>query len=214
MSDLVFHTVVKRISLPQALRFSGVFRARRVTAVIGGTTIWRSAMLRLAAGLLRPDDGRVLGPRALYYGGFPLLPAHGSVNLLRRGLGLARLENGDRRLGTLSRSECQSVGLDIAFDLSPPALILADPWTALPFHARSDLDRRLAAYAASGRVVILDSEDADDIARVADDLVVLTATGPTFISRESRGAARFDSQEIRALASSARGAPPRSRLMI
>ncbi|HSY51730.1 MAG TPA: ATP-binding cassette domain-containing protein [Thermoanaerobaculia bacterium] len=174
--------------------FSGTFSAGRIAALVGPNGAGKTTLLRISAGLQRADSGLIRSGRALYYGGFDLLPVKGSVDQLRRGLGLPPASKGGRKLSRLSRGELHRVGLDIALDLVPDVLLLDEPWTALEPDARDTLNIELRAHAPN-RVVICSSHDLDEVARVADDVVFLAGGVGTW-KRRDEDAAAFDREEL------------------
>lgn len=196
-ADVVFEGVAKSYGSNEVLRsFSGRFQGRRLCALVGPNGVGKTTLLRIAAGLQRPDRGSVLGDRVLYYGGFDTLPVRGTVNSFRRALGLGGVAVGDRRLNTLSRGQLHGVGLAAALDLAPPCLLLDEPWTALEPDAREELNRHLAALVARGHAVACSTHDLDEVARIADDVVLLRAGEAIWRRREDEDNARFDREAI------------------
>lgn len=170
---LILEEIRKSYGSREVLRgFTANFDNGRIAALVGPNGAGKTTLLRIAAGLQAADGGTIRGGRTLYYGGFDSVPVQGRVNALRRALGLAPMDNGERRLAKLSRGELQSVGLDIALELAPEVLLLDEPWTALEPDARERLNERLRA-ARTNRVVICSSHDLDEVARVADDVLFL-----------------------------------------
>jgi ABC-type multidrug transport system ATPase subunit len=174
--------------------FSGTFFGGRIAALVGPNGAGKTTLLRIGAGLQHADSGLIRSGRTLYYGGFDLLPVKGSVDQLRRSLGLPPATKGGRKLSRLSRGELHRVGLDIALDLVPDVLLLDEPWTALEPDARDTLNIELRAHAAK-RVIICSSHDLDEVARVADDVVFL-AGGVGIWKRRDEDAAAVDREEL------------------
>jgi ABC-type multidrug transport system ATPase subunit len=157
----------------------------RITAIVGPNGAGKTTLLRVAAGLEFPDAGQVEVAGALYFGGFEQLPLRGTTNQLRRSLGLAEVrEHGDRRLSTLSRGELQRVGLSIAFDLQPQVLLLDEPWTALEPDEQASLGERMKKY-AERFVMVCSSHNLDEVARLADDVILMSHGRLRLFSRES-----------------------------
>lgn len=174
--------------------FSGTFSAGRIAALVGPNGAGKTTLLRIAAGLQHADSGLTRSGRALYYGGFDVLPVKGSVDQLRRSLGLSSVSKGGRKLSRLSRGELHRVGLDIALDLVPDVLLLDEPWTALEPDARDTLNVDLRAN-AEARVIICSSHDLDEVARVADDVIFL-ADGVGVWKRRDEDPAAFDREAL------------------
>jgi ABC-type multidrug transport system ATPase subunit len=174
--------------------FSGTFLSGRIAALIGPNGAGKTTLLRIAAGLQRADSGFTRGGGVLYYGGFDLLPVKGSINELRRALGLSPVQKGSRRLSKLSRGELHRVGLDIALALATDVLLLDEPWTALEPDAREALSAELRAH-AQYRVIVCSSHDLDEVARLADDVVFLT-DGVGVWKRGDASGAPFDRDEL------------------
>ena len=171
---------------------SAEFLSGRVTALVGPNGAGKTTLLRIIAGLQTATSGNVDGPEALYYGGIDTLPVRGTVNGLRRAFDLPELVGGRRKLNTLSRGQLHSVGLDIAFAIDAPILLLDEPWSSLEPDARFRLNAGLTAYAASGRIVVCSSHELDEVGRVADDVAFLRNGGLTMQRGEALGGERFD----------------------
>jgi ABC-type multidrug transport system ATPase subunit len=165
-----------------------------VTAIVGPNGAGKTTLLRIAAGLQFADAGTLSFRGGLYYGGFDLLPRKGSVNNFRRALGLPPVANGHRSLATLSRGELQKVGLDAALDLAPAVLFLDEPWTGLEPDLREELNERIAV-ASSERITICSSHDLDEVARVADE-VLLLADGTALLYEETGDGGSFDRERL------------------
>jgi ABC-type multidrug transport system ATPase subunit len=188
--------VTKSYEATEVLRgFSGTFRPGRVAALVGPNGAGKTTLLRVIAGLQRADGGSIRGGGGLYYGGFDALPTRGTIDSLRRALGLLPVSGGRRTLSKLSRGELQRTGLDIAFELAPGLLLLDEPWTALEPDAREGLNDRIRD-AVRDRVIICSSHDLDEVARVADDVVFLGHGVGLWHAREDRAGAAFDREEL------------------
>jgi ABC-type multidrug transport system ATPase subunit len=184
---MIIENLAKSYSRNHVFRgISVTFAPSRIAALVGPNGAGKTTLLRIAAGLQHPDDGTVRGSDAVYYGGFDTLPLRGTITAFRRTLGLwTDAGRGARRMATLSRGELHQAGLDAAFDLNRPILLLDEPWTALEPDRREALNRRLVATAAAGKVVVCSSHDLDEVSRVADDIHVLRDGKLRSYSRES-----------------------------
>jgi ABC-2 type transport system ATP-binding protein len=176
------------------------FSPGRIGALVGPNGAGKTTLFRIAAGLQRADAGEVGATAVLYYGGFDVLPLRGTVNGLRRALGLAEARLlGERRMKGLSRGELQRAGLDVALDLRCRILLLDEPWTALEPDVRDELSSRLRARADEGTTVVVSSHELDEVARVADDIAFLRGGRATMKSREEMGEGGFDRARLMAL---------------
>jgi ABC-type multidrug transport system ATPase subunit len=185
--------------------FSGAFEAGRIAALIGPNGAGKTTLLRIAAGLQHADSGVIRAGRVLYYGGLDLLPLKGTIDQLRRALGMTPSPRGSRKLSKLSRGEVHRVGLDMAFDLAPDALLLDEPWTALEPDARETLNEELRAQARN-RVIVCSSHDLSEVARVADDVVFL-ANGVGIWKRRDEADGLFDREELLRIYRESKGMP-------
>lgn len=135
--------------------FSATFEQGRVAVLVGPNGAGKTTLMRIIAGLQWPDDGLVQSRRAAYYSGFDSVPVRGTVDRLRRAVGLppAR-ERGAARLSRLSRGQLHIAGLEIVLDLDSDALLLDEPWTALDPDAReNDRGHRSRRHLAVGRCI-------------------------------------------------------------
>ena len=183
-SRLEFRDVRKSYGAKAVLQgFTATFAPGRIAALVGPNGAGKTTLLRIAAGLQSADEGSVTSGPVLYYGGFDTLPIKGTIDQLRASLRLPPVPNGAARLATLSRGELQRVGLAIALEVAPAVLLLDEPWAALEPDARESLNQDLQRL-ATGRVVICSTHDLDEVARVADDVVVLSAGTAIWKRRE------------------------------
>jgi len=174
--------------------FSSTFEIGRITALVGPNGAGKTTLLRIIAALQRADSGTVSGGRVLYYGGFDLLPARGTIGQFRRALGLPQQPDGARQLRKLSRGERQKAGLDAALELAPDVLLLDEPWTALEPDSRDALNEELRLLARD-RVIICATHDLDEVARVANEIVFLSH-GVATLKRTVNAGEAIDRQEI------------------
>lgn len=186
---LRMEAICKSYRAHEVLRgFSGTFEQGRVAALVGANGAGKTTLLRIAARLQLATSGTVVGERVLYYGGFDVVPTHGTIDKLRRALGLQPVSGGARKLVKLSRGELHRVGLDAAFELAPEILLLDEPWTALEPDAREALNYRIRST-VENRVIVCSSHDLDEVARVADDVVFLADGVGTWKRRSETGEA-------------------------
>ncbi len=105
--------------------------------------------------------------------GWPVERIRAAVDAALDRLGLAALHARDPR--TLSGGELQRVVLAAMLVLAPAAWLLDEPASALDAAGRDALAGLLRSEAARGAVVVVASADADWMAGVADQLVVVRA---------------------------------------
>lgn len=164
-----------------------------VVGLVGPNGAGKTTLMRIAAGLQVPDAGRVSSRRAGYFGGFDTLPVSGTINGLRRGLGLQPHAAGSKRLSKLSRGELQSVGLVAAFELGCDVLLLDEPWTSLEPDRRDALSTRISDYARTGRSVVCSSHELDEVARVAQEVLFIGGGQLIRVQAENGG---FDRENL------------------
>jgi ABC-2 type transport system ATP-binding protein len=177
------------------------FRAEpgRVSAVVGGDGAGRTTLLRLMAGALAPDSGRVRRPaplatgylsagsgtypdlsvtenlafRATAYRVPPQQARERTAELLARA-GLDRV--GDRLAGQLSGGMRQKLGVIAAMLHHPDLLVLDEPTTGVDPVSRADLWWLIARAAAGGAAVVLATSYLDEAERAQDVLVLDAGT--------------------------------------
>jgi ABC-2 type transport system ATP-binding protein len=203
---------------PYALTLSGVScRARgleavslallpgEISALVGGAGAGKTATLRLAAGLLRPDAGeaRVYGilasdPAARRVSGYaceaPVFPPALTVRealgyyarlhvpgAKRRALvhdGLERAGLGaaaDARVAGLARADLGRLAIAQAALGARRVLLLDETLSGLDPAGRRDLSACLAALAATGVAILLAARDVTPLERLASRVLVLRA---------------------------------------
>jgi putative hydroxymethylpyrimidine transport system ATP-binding protein len=153
------------------------------TCLLGASGVGKSTLLRLIAGLVRPDRGRVrcsdgqpLAGRLAWMGQrddlLPWLSAQGNVvlgarlrgetpdlaraNLLLERVGLGRQR--DQRPATLSGGERQRAALARTLMEDRPVVLMDEPFSALDAITRARL-QSLAAGLLAGRTVLLVTHD-------------------------------------------------------
>jgi ABC-2 type transport system ATP-binding protein len=177
--------------------------AGRVAGLVGPNGAGKTTLLSLAVGLLRPSTGsvRVLGrdpfanPDVLQRVGFlaqdtPLYPDFTADDLLRLGRELNRSFDGDaararltrlaiptdRAVATLSGGQRAQVALALVLGKRPEVLLLDEPVASLDPLARREFLQALAGgVAEEGLTVVLSSHLIQDLERLCDYLVVLSA---------------------------------------
>jgi len=202
-SALIFENVVRRFSGKVALDAVDLeVRPGSIVGMIGRNGAGKTTALRLAHGLLHPDEGRisVLGLDPVAEG----LQVRSRVSLLSEEASLypwmrvreiqalasalhprwdgdqadalgRRLElDPEARIKTLSRGTRAKVALMLSIACRPDLLLLDDPTAGLdPLVRREILEGILGAVSEEGGAVFYASHLVQDIERVADRIVVL-----------------------------------------
>ncbi len=178
--------------------------AGEVVALVGLNGAGKTTGMRLSLGMLRPDRGsvRVLGhpvtrlpaqgwrdvgalvDSALAYPELTVRENLRAAALLRGtapALVTAALEEwglqpvADRRLRRLSLGNRQRVGLAAALQHLPRLVVLDEPSTALDPASVIVLRDHLTRRARDGAAVLVSSHHLDEVARIADRIVVVNA---------------------------------------
>jgi ABC-2 type transport system ATP-binding protein len=196
--------IAKRFGRVQALDDVS-FRAGKgeVVGFLGENGAGKSTALRIVAGFLAPDAGRVAidgvdvgdDPRAAQrrLGYLPEgAPLHDDMRVADwlayrarlKGVSRARVgaalaaaratEAAGRRAGRLSRGWRQRVGLAEALLADPPVLVLDEPTTGLDPNQLSEA-RSLIGELARGRTVLLSTHLLTEVEAVCDRVVILAA---------------------------------------
>ncbi|MEU7019564.1 ATP-binding cassette domain-containing protein [Streptomyces sp. NPDC046203] len=157
--------------------------ASTLARITGANGTGKSTLLRLAAGLDAPGEGRITGrpartayvperfPAALPLTALAYLVHLGRIQGLgastarrRAGEWLERFgaaEYGDTRLGELSKGSSQKIAVTQALLAASDLLVLDEAWTGLDTGARAELDRAVRERtAAGGRVLFVDHDPA------------------------------------------------------
>jgi ABC-type multidrug transport system ATPase subunit len=196
-APLTFHDLRKSYGSKEILSgFDGTFAPGRLGALVGPNGAGKTTLLRIAAALQFASSGSVSGEEVLYYGGFDTLPIHGTTADFRRALGLPTGSDGRRPLRTLSRGQLHSVGLEAALDLARHTILLDEPWTALEPDARENLNDRLTRMKSVGHVIVCSTHDLGEVARIADDVVLLKSGSAVWRRREDEPHVQFDRDAI------------------
>ncbi|ARE41984.1 Sulfate and thiosulfate import ATP-binding protein CysA [Rhodovulum sp. P5] len=177
----------------------------RITAVMGPSGCGKTTLLALAAGLLRPDKGRVESHSTrlgVVFQDPALLPwrtALGNVSFALVALGLSRRErlrrarrmlrsvglspeDWDKYPRQLSGGMRQRVALARALAVEPDLLLCDEPFRALDTPVRKELWQILRGIRQhAGLTTVIVTHDVDEAMRLADVLVILSAKGITQI---------------------------------
>ncbi|GJD52888.1 Aliphatic sulfonates import ATP-binding protein SsuB [Methylobacterium crusticola] len=170
-------------------------------AVVGASGVGKSTLLRVIAGLVRPDAGRVtvsppaLGRRAvaLVFQDARLLPWRRIADNVAFGLEKLRIPRPERRRRALealarvgladlagrwpfqlSGGQRQRVALARALAVEPHVLLMDEPFSALDALTRESLQDELARLCgASGQTVVFVTHDIGEAVYLADRVVVV-----------------------------------------
>jgi ABC-type polar amino acid transport system ATPase subunit len=172
-------------------------QAGEIVALMGLSGSGKTTILRVLAGLERPDSGEITVPTAgmvfQFHFLFEHLTAMENVCLApihAQKASRAQAENRAQRLlddlgvghrakalpRELSGGEAQRVAIARALAVDPSLLLLDEPTASLDPARRNDLGDALKALAASGRTLLLTSHD-DDFVRDYSTRVVILANG-------------------------------------
>ncbi|MBK6006760.1 phosphate ABC transporter ATP-binding protein [Ramlibacter ginsenosidimutans] len=164
-------------------------------ALVGPNGSGKSSLLRVLHGLLAPSAGTVLRDGAMrqamvFQRPFALRAsalANVALGLWLRGTpwrqarldamrALERVELGARALRnarTLSGGELQRLALARAWALDPHVLLLDEPTSALDPHAKREVERLMAEFAAGGTTLVFASHNLGQVKRLASRVVYL-----------------------------------------
>lgn len=217
MTRLIIDLAGKVGSFPVSARFE---TAAGITALFGHSGAGKTTILKMIAGMIRPDSGRVVaGDHVLFdrRSGIDIAVPDRQIGFVfqdgrlfphlsvERNLTYARWagrRNADRsfkevvalldlerhlgrRPGTLSGGERQRVAIGRALLSDPQLLLMDEPLSSLDIPRRQEILPYLEAIREKTRIPILYvSHEIDEVARLADTLVVLSAgktvaAGPT-----------------------------------
>ena len=178
--------------------------AGQVVALVGMNGAGKTTLMRLALGMLRPDQGTVRlfgqplatlpGRQWRHVGAFVEVPLaypeltvreNLRIAMLLRGTERARVEEAlddwrlgpiaDRRYRRLSLGNKQRVGLAAALQHDPRLVVLDEPTNALDPASVIVLREYLVRRARDGAAVLVSSHHLDEVARIADRIVVVNA---------------------------------------
>ena len=219
---IVIDSLTKRFGSRKALnRVSFTARDGRVTGFVGPKGAGKSTTLRIALGLVRPDAGKALFDGQPFVrlsspmrtAGAVLNPPnahpackardhllalaaisgidHGRVDQVLEMVGLQSVA--DRPTGSLSLGMSQRLALAAALLGDPHNLVLDDPLHGLDPGGAEWVRDIWRGLASQGRAVLLSSRKINDVAQIADDLVIIAkgrilerTTVARFIGEHSR----------------------------
>ena len=219
---IVVDSLTKRYGSHKALnRVSFTARDGRVTGFVGPKGAGKSTTLRIALGLVRPDAGKALFDGQPFVrlsspmrtAGAVLNPPnahpackardhllalaaisgidHGRVDQVLEMVGLQSVA--DRPTGSLSLGMSQRLALAAALLGDPHNLVLDDPLDGLDPGGAERVRDIWRGLASQGRAVLLSSRKINEVAQIADDLVIIAkgrilerTTVARFIGEHSR----------------------------
>lgn len=205
------HDIVLRFSnAPQPVldRFSMQVAPGEFVAVVGGSGVGKSTLLRVLAGLLKPESGTIsldaaVNParrrRAIVFQDGRLMPWRtlaANVSYGLEGLKLSKVEQGrridevlrltgleplrDRYPHQLSGGQVQRAGIARALAVEPDVLLMDEPFSAVDALTRESLqDELLRVWELSGKAVIFVTHDIAEAVLLADKVIVLSGSPAT-----------------------------------
>ena len=212
---IVIDSLTKRYGSHKVLnRVSFTARDGRVTGLVGPKGAGKSTALRIALGLVRPDAGRALFDghpfvrlsSPMRTAGAVLNPseAHSACKARDHLLALAAVNSIDHRrvdqvlemvgLQSVADRPMGSLSLGMSQRLALAAALLGDPHNLVLDSEGTELMRGIwRSLASQGRAVLLSSRKIDEVAQIADDLVIIAkgrilerTTVAQFIGEHSR----------------------------
>ena len=203
-SDVLAFEGVTRVLGSGAGVFDLTFRLEpgEIVAVVGLNGAGKTTLMRLALGMLRPDEGTVrLGGRPLAelptrtwarVGKLIEVPLAYPELTVRKNLQITRLLHraqpetvhraietwqlepvAERRVRRLSLGTRQRVGLAAALQHDPRLIVLDEPSNALDPAAVIRLREQLLRRARAGAAVLVSSHHLDEVARTADRVLLM-----------------------------------------
>jgi NitT/TauT family transport system ATP-binding protein len=188
-------------------------------AIVGGSGVGKSTLLRLVNGLIQAESGDVqvnspapAGGRthAMVFQDARLLPwrrVAGNIRFALDGMGLARAEV-DRRVDRvlaltgliefaqrwphqLSGGQAQRVGIARALAVNPSILLMDEPFSAIDALTRTALQQELLAlWHTTDSAVLFVTHDIDEAVILADRVIVLGGAPAHVVCDEAVGLAR------------------------
>lgn len=151
-------------------------RSGEIVGLIGRNGVGKTTVLRIAAGLVRPDGGSVrwegAPPSIRYFGGETTLPPALSG---RRWASFFDISiNEKRRIGALSRGTRQLLGLRVALSwCDADVLLLDEPWEGLDPWGSEWLAGRLREWQESGAAILVSSHRLPELDRLCSRILTL-----------------------------------------
>ena len=151
-------------------------RGCEAVGLIGSNGAGKTTMMRIAAGLIRPDSGCVRWaderPALRYFGGEMTLPPDVSVRGWASLFG-QRMDD-RRRIGQLSRGNRQLLGLRLVLAGDDADILLLDePWEGLDPNGSEWLTETLRRWRDEGAAVLISSHRLHDLDSVCTRFVML-----------------------------------------
>lgn len=188
--------------------------AGEFVALVGGSGVGKSTVLRCVAGLISPSSGTIDGPAqtdkgtrqsAVVFQDTRLLPwrrLHANVGYGLTGLGLSRAERdarveevldligmasyGQRWPHEISGGQAQRVGLARALAVRPKILLMDEPFSAVDALTRSRLqDELLAIWTRLNMAVLFVTHDIAEAAYLAERVCVMRGSPARIVLDEA-----------------------------
>jgi NitT/TauT family transport system ATP-binding protein len=177
---------------PVLKNFSMTVAPAEFVAIVGGSGVGKSTLLRVLAGLLQPESGQITldtqeSPsrrrRAIVFQDGRLMPLERIQEVLRL-THLSALR--ERYPHQLSGGQIQRGGIARALAVEPDILLMDEPFSAVDALTREVLQEELLRiWQASGKAVLFVTHDIGEAAYLADRVIVL-AGNPALISLDLR----------------------------
>ncbi|MGB7757907.1 MAG: ABC transporter ATP-binding protein [Salinisphaera sp.] len=212
VEDLSYHYPGNNTPVFSDLNFS--VADSEFVAIVGGSGVGKSTLLRNVAGLIPPSSGRIaLSPaknrgsrdRGFVFQDTRLLPWRRIASNIEYGLAGLHLSRGERRERvdevleltamsayrdrwphSISGGQAQRIGLARALAVHPRLLLMDEPFSAVDALTRRRLqDELLAIWRRLGMAVLFVTHDIDEALYLADRIQVMRGT-PAAIVRDDR----------------------------